>query len=169
MASDCDILESYLPNRKDTVLSSASSGVSSGSPLSHSPAASQSSNSSLSPRQQSPVGWQHGSEGDSIWGKFRDDNNALPPPPGITDSSLLWRPHHGDEVGFFAIQLYVCLCSFSQGCKWFSFLKGHVQPSLFFSRIKQKCGRSFIVIYMCLSFGLGPILVGHCPMSDSYL
>ena len=58
--------------------------------MSHSPAASQSSNSSLSPRQQSPVGWQHGCEAD-IW----SDNNALPPPPGITDT--IWQ--HGNEVG----------------------------------------------------------------------
>ena len=95
--ADWDPLELGIPSRKDTQLSSASSGVSSGSPLSHSPAASQSSNSSLSPRQQSPVGWQHG----LIWGKFADDNSALPPPPGITDTAPIWGPHHGNEVGLF--------------------------------------------------------------------
>lgn len=91
-ANDCDLLELWIP-RKDT-----DSGVSSGSPLSHSPAASQSSNSSLSPRQQSPVGWQHGSEADYIWRNFPDDSNALPPPPTITDAAPIWGPHHGSEV-----------------------------------------------------------------------
>lgn len=91
-ATDCDLLELWIP-RKDT-----DSGVSSGSPLSHSPAASQSSNSSLSPRQQSPVGWQHSSEADYIWRNFPDDSNALPPPPTITDTAPIWSPHHGSEV-----------------------------------------------------------------------
>ena len=97
--ADWESLAFAMP-RKDTTLSSASSGVSSGSPLSHSPAASQSSNSSLSPRQQSPVGWQHGNE-TVIWGNFADDNSALPPPPGITDTDPIWGPHHGNEVGLF--------------------------------------------------------------------
>lgn len=101
-ASDCDFLDLWIPPRKDTTLSSASSGVSSGSPLSHSPAASQSSNSSLSPRQQSPVGWQHGNEADFMcWRNLSDDNNALPPPPGITDTAPIWSPHHGNEVRKF--------------------------------------------------------------------
>ncbi|XP_031558019.1 roquin-2-like isoform X2 [Actinia tenebrosa] len=63
-----DWLRDYKPvsQRKDTTLSNASSGVGSASPLSHSPAASQSSSSSLSPRQESPVGWCSGSDGDKI-------------------------------------------------------------------------------------------------------
>ncbi|KAL9988510.1 hypothetical protein ACROYT_G002964 [Oculina patagonica] len=89
-ALDLDILADFWSPRKDT-----DSGVSSGSPLSHSPAASQSSNSSLSPRQQSPVGWQHGMEADSIWRTFSDDNSALPPPPNLTDTAPIWGPHRG--------------------------------------------------------------------------
>ena len=99
-AADCEFLDHWLGYkmcRKDTTLSSASSGVSSGSPLSHSPAASQSSNSSLSPRQQSPVGWQHGNEADYIWRHFADDSNILPPPPAITDTVPIWR--RDNEVG----------------------------------------------------------------------
>ncbi|KAK3730053.1 hypothetical protein QZH41_009555, partial [Actinostola sp. cb2023] len=71
LSSDHDYLDDWLRDfkvtrRKDTTMSNTSSGVSSGSPLSHSPAASQSSSSSLSPRQDSPVGWQNGSDGDKI-------------------------------------------------------------------------------------------------------
>ena len=84
-----DILSDYKPYRKDTGPSSSSSGVSSASPLSHSPAASHSSSSSLSPRG-SPVTWQSGSDGDLILrGLFSSssDSNNLPPPPTIWSSS----------------------------------------------------------------------------------
>ncbi|XP_074614028.1 roquin-1-like isoform X2 [Acropora palmata] len=100
-ASEFDSILSFGVNRKDTTLSSASSGVSSGSPLSHSPAASQSSNSSMSPRQQSPVGWQHGSEnGFNINLKFLEDDGNVPlPPPGLTNAKQIWGLHHGTEMG----------------------------------------------------------------------
>lgn len=117
-ALDYDILGDFWSPRKDT-----DSGVSSGSPLSHSPAASQSSNSSLSPRQQSPVGWQHGSEADLIWRTFSEDSNALPPPPNITDTAPIWGPHHGntDLVSSFFFLCYLihvllhCTRTFSRG------------------------------------------------------
>lgn len=101
-ASEFDSILSFGVNRKDTTLSSASSGVSSGSPLSHSPAASQSSNSSMSPRQQSPVGWQHGSEnGFNINLKFLEDDGNVPlPPPGLTNTKQIWGLHHGNEVHY---------------------------------------------------------------------
>lgn len=92
-ALDSDFLGDIWIPRKDT-----DSGVSSGSPLSHSPVASQSSNSSLSPRQQSPVSWNHGSDADLIWRNFSDDSNVLPPPPTITDTAPIWGPHHATEV-----------------------------------------------------------------------
>lgn len=74
------------------------SGVSCGSPLSHSPAASQSSNSSLSPRQQSPVGWQHGNDATDIWRNINEDNNGFPSSLTITDSTQIWSPPRGNEV-----------------------------------------------------------------------
>lgn len=84
-----ELLNDYKPYRKDTGPSSSSSGVSSASPLSHSPAASHSSSSSLSPRG-SPVTWQSGSDGDlilrSLYSTSSDSSN-LPPPPTIWSSS----------------------------------------------------------------------------------
>ncbi|RMX56030.1 hypothetical protein pdam_00017456 [Pocillopora damicornis] len=74
------------------------SGVSCGSPLSHSPAASQSSNSSLSPRQQSPVGWQHGNDATDIWRNINEDSNGFPSSLTITDSTQIWSPPRGNEV-----------------------------------------------------------------------
>ncbi|CAH3037646.1 unnamed protein product [Pocillopora meandrina] len=73
------------------------SGVSCGSPLSHSPAASQSSNSSLSPRQQSPVGWQHGNDATDIWRNINEDSNGFPSSLTITDSTQIWSPPRGNE------------------------------------------------------------------------
>lgn len=84
-----ELLGDFKPGRKDTGPSSSSSGVSSASPLSHSPAASHSSSSSLSPRG-SPVTWQSGSDGDYILSQLyssSSDGGNLPPPPTIWSSS----------------------------------------------------------------------------------
>ncbi|XP_048587174.1 roquin-1 isoform X2 [Nematostella vectensis] len=85
-----EFLRDLRPLRKDT----SSSGVSSASPLSHSPAASQSSSSSLSPRQDSPLGWQHPpSESDKIWQNYFSENPVIRPPPGILSdpATQIWR------------------------------------------------------------------------------
>ena len=98
---DCSMFNNILSDvklpRKDTGMSSGSSGVSSGSSLSHSPSASQSSTSSVSPRQESPLGWQHDS--DYIWGTYCGENVTLPPPPTISDAPRIWSSHNHQEVG----------------------------------------------------------------------
>ena len=130
------ILSFGVLNRKDTTLSSASSGVSSGSPLSHSPAASQSSNSSLSPRQQSPVGWQHGSENDfsNVNLKFLEDSSTLPPPPGINNTAPIWSPHCGNEVRLFA-KTQLCKTT----CIQFNYEHCFLSPIILTRIIYTKC------------------------------
>ena len=82
----------------------------------------------------------------------------------------------------------VCVCSPRAANNFLSWKSiNYVQPSLYFGRTKQKCGRPFIItVFTCTYYlvkkicpgimsdqrdfdRLGPILVGHCPMTDTYL
>lgn len=144
-ATDCDLLELWIP-RKDT-----DSGVSSGSPLSHSPAASQSSNSSLSPRQQSPVGWQHSSEADYIWRNFPDDSNALPPPPTITDTAPIWSPHHGSEVCCKLCHVFLHAAVTQRPSKSLDMQDGAMDITMFSNFYEESLYHGFVAVLQSLT------------------